>query len=92
MIRRATYENIGRALAYIRADITRSPLEAIPLPTAVEEKVAFNTLPNSVRMLFGISIAAAKRVEQYIETSGPRRRGADGQWFYTPLPTFAITR
>ncbi|MBV8795883.1 MAG: hypothetical protein JO136_13205, partial [Hyphomicrobiales bacterium] len=41
MIRRVTYENIGRALTYIRADIARSPLETIPLPTPVDEKVAF---------------------------------------------------
>ncbi|MBN9564265.1 MAG: hypothetical protein J0H14_26590 [Alphaproteobacteria bacterium] len=67
MARRATYENIGRALAYIRADITRSPLEEIPLPTAVDAKVAFNRLPDSVRHFFTISAAAAKRVEKYIK-------------------------
>jgi hypothetical protein len=81
MIRRATYENIGRALAYIRADITRSPLEAIPLPTAVQEKVAFNMLPDSVRYFFGISVAAARRVEKYIENQADPNEGsrmADG--------------
>lgn len=66
MIRRATYENIGRALTYIRADIDRSSLEDIPLPTAVEKKVTFNLLPDSVRHFFRISAAAAKRVEKYI--------------------------
>ncbi|HXT07620.1 MAG TPA: ABC-three component system protein [Roseiarcus sp.] len=76
MIRRATYENIGRALAYIRADITRSPLEAIPLPTALEEKVAYNVLPDSARLLFGISTAAAKRVEKYIEGQADPNEGA----------------
>lgn len=76
MIRRATYENIGHALAYIRADITRSPLEPIPLPTAVEEKVAFNMLPDSVRHFFGISAAAAKRVEKYIEDRADPDEGA----------------
>lgn len=32
MIRRVTYENIGRALAFIRADITQSPIAPVPLP------------------------------------------------------------
>lgn len=76
MIRRATYENIGRALAYIRADIIRSPLETIPLPTAVEEKVAFNMLPDSVRYFFSISAAAARRVEKYIEDQADPDEGA----------------
>lgn len=76
MIRRATYENIGRALAYIRADINRSPLEAIPLPTAIEKKVTFNMLPDSVRHFFGISAAAAKRVEKYIEDQADPNEGA----------------
>ena len=76
MIRRATYQNIGRALAYIRADINRSPLEVIPLPTAVEKKVAFNMLPNSVRHFFTISAAAARRVEKYIEDQADPSEGA----------------
>ena len=76
MIRRATYQNIGRALTYIRADITRSPLEAVPLPTAAEEKVSFNMLPDTVRLLFSISIAAAKRVEKYIEDQADPDEGA----------------
>jgi hypothetical protein len=76
MIRRATYANIGRALAYIRADITRSPLEPIPLPTAIDAKVAFNMLPDSVRHFFGISAAAAKRVEKYIEDRADPDEGA----------------
>jgi hypothetical protein len=75
MIRRATYENIGRALAYIRADINRSPLEVIPLPTAVEKKVAFNMLPDSVRHFLGISAAAAKRVERYIQDQADPNEG-----------------
>lgn len=66
MVRRATYENIGRALSYIRADIAHSPVESIPLPTEVEEKVAFNILPNSVLHFFQISTAAAERVKKYI--------------------------
>jgi hypothetical protein len=76
MIRRATYKNIGRALAYIRADITRSPLESIPLPTAIDAKAAFNMLPDSVRYFFGISAAAAKRVEKYIEDRADPDEGA----------------
>jgi hypothetical protein len=76
MIRRAAYENIGHALAYIRADITRAPLESIPLPTAVEEKVAYNLLPDSVRYFFGISAAAAKRVERYIADRADPDEGA----------------
>jgi hypothetical protein len=75
MIRRATYENIGRALTYIRADINRSSLEDIPLPTAVEKKVAFNMLPDSVRHFFGISAAAAKRVEKYIADQADPNEG-----------------
>jgi hypothetical protein len=66
MIRGATYENIGRALAYIRADITRSPIEPVPLPPDVDAKVAFNVLPDSVRHFFTISTAAADRVRHYI--------------------------
>lgn len=76
MNRRATYENIGRALAYIRSDIARSPLEPIPLPTAMDAKVAFNMLPESVRHFFGISAAAAKRVEKYIKDRADPDEGA----------------
>jgi hypothetical protein len=76
MTRRATYDNIGRALAYIRSDIARSPLEPIPLPTAIDAKVAFNLLPESVRHFFGISLAAAKRVERYIEDRADPEEGA----------------
>jgi hypothetical protein len=49
MTRRATYENIGRALAHIRANITRSPTEPVPLPHDVGAKVAFNMLPDTLR-------------------------------------------
>ena len=76
MIRRATYENIGRALAYIRGDIARSPLESIPLPTAIDTKVAFNMLPDSVRHFFGISAASAKRVGKYIADRADPDEGA----------------
>ncbi len=76
IVRRTTYENIGRALAFIRADITRSPLEPIPLPTKVEKKVAFNVLPDSVRHFFTISTAAAKRVETYIQSQADPLEGA----------------
>ncbi len=76
MIRRVTYANIGRALAYIRADISRSPLEDIPLPTAAEKKAAFNMLPDSVLHFFSISTAAAKRVEKYIEDQADPNEGA----------------
>ena len=76
MIRRTTYENIGRALAFIRADITRSPLESIPMPTAVDAKVCFNLLPDSVRQFFAISVAGAKRVEKYIEDRADPGEGA----------------
>ena len=76
MIRRATYENIGRALTYIRAEITRSPLESIPLPTGTDDKIAFNMLPDSVKHFFGISAAAAKRVEKYIEDRADPGEGA----------------
>jgi hypothetical protein len=66
MTRRATYQNIGRALAHIRADITRSPMEPVPLPPDVGAKVAYNMLPDSVRHFFTISTAAADHVRRYI--------------------------
>lgn len=76
MVRRITYENIGRALTYIRADLPRSTLESIPLPTAIDAKVAFNMLPDSVRHFFSISVAAANRVEKYIEGQADPGEGA----------------
>ena len=76
MVRRITYENIGRALAYIRADLPPSPLESIPLPTGVDAKVTFNMLPDSVRHFFSISVAAAKRVEEYIKDRADPDEGA----------------
>jgi hypothetical protein len=76
MVRRITYENIGRALTYIRADLPPSPLESIPLPTGIDAKVAFNLLPDSVRHFFGISVVAAKRVEKYIEDRADPDEGA----------------
>jgi hypothetical protein len=66
MIRRVTYQNIGRALAFIRADITQSPTAPVPLPPDVDEKVEFNVLPNSVRHFLTIGTAAADRVRRYI--------------------------
>lgn len=66
MIRRVTYENIGRALAFIRADITRSPMASVPLPPGVDRKVAFNMLPDSVRHFLTTGAAAADRVRHYI--------------------------
>jgi hypothetical protein len=66
MIHRVTYQNIGHALAFIRADITRSPLAAVPLPPDVDTKVAFNMLPGSVREFLRIGTAAADRVRRYI--------------------------
>jgi hypothetical protein len=76
MIRRATYQNIGRALAYIRGDLNRSPLEPIPLPTAMEKKVAFNMLPDNARHFFSMGAAAAKQVEKYIENQADPGEGA----------------
>jgi hypothetical protein len=66
MIRRVTYENIGRALAFIRADITQSPTASVPLPPDVDKKVAFNELPNSVRHFLTVGTTAADRVRRYI--------------------------
>jgi hypothetical protein len=66
MIRRVTYESIGHALAFIRADITQSPTAHVPLPPDVDDKVAFNLLPNSVRLFLTIGTAAADRVRRYI--------------------------
>jgi hypothetical protein len=76
MTRGATYENIGRALASIRADITRSPLASIPLPTATDYKIEFNLLPNNVKHFFGIGVAAAKHVENYIAYRADPEEGA----------------
>ncbi|MGJ0395382.1 MAG: ABC-three component system protein [Methylocystis sp.] len=66
MIRRVTYENIGRALAFIRADVTASPTEEINLPPDVDKKIAFNVLPHSVREFLIIGMRAADRVRHYI--------------------------
>jgi hypothetical protein len=66
MIRRVTYENIGRALAFIRAEITQSPMVSVPLPPDVGKKIAFNVLPDSVRHFLTIGTAAADRVRRYI--------------------------
>ena len=66
MIRRVTYESIGRALAFIRADVTASPTEEINLPPDVDKKIAFNVLPLSVREFLKIGIRAADRVRHYI--------------------------
>jgi hypothetical protein len=66
MIHRVTYENIGRALAFIRADITQSPLATVTVPPNVDAKVAFNMLPDSVRQFLRIGTAAADRVRRYI--------------------------
>jgi hypothetical protein len=66
MIRRVTYENIGRALAFIRADSTASPTELIPLPPDINTKIAFNILPASVRHFLTVGSTSADNVKNYL--------------------------
>ena len=66
MVRRVTYENIGHALAFIRADVTASPIEEIALPPDVDKKIAFNLLPLSVKEFLKIGMKAADRVGDYL--------------------------
>jgi hypothetical protein len=66
MIRRVTYENIGRALAFVRADSTDSPTALIPLPPDMGKKITFNLLPDSVRYFLTIGATSADRVKSYL--------------------------
>jgi hypothetical protein len=66
MIRRVSYENIGRALAFIRADSTASPTELIPLPPDINTKIAFNMLPDSVRHFLTVGATSADNVKNYL--------------------------
>jgi hypothetical protein len=66
MLRRVTYENIGRALAFIRADITRSPMETLELPPDADTKITFNLLPETARHFLKLGISAASRVRRYL--------------------------
>ncbi|WP_129221957.1 ABC-three component system protein [Lichenibacterium ramalinae] len=67
MIRRVTYANIGRALAFIRGDTTESPVSALSLPPDVEEKLAHNFLSGKVRHFLAIGGLGANRVREYIK-------------------------
>lgn len=66
MLRRVTYENIGRALAYVRANVTASPIEEINLPPDVDRKSDYNFLSGSVRQFLRVGIRAADRVRHYL--------------------------
>jgi hypothetical protein len=66
MIRRVRYENIGSALAFIRGELTLSPMVSVPLPPNTDRKISFNVLPDSVSHFLKIGTAAADRVRRYI--------------------------
>jgi len=66
MIRRVTYQNIGHALAFVRADAGPSPTAPIPPPPDIEHKIAFNLLPDSVRHFLAIGATSADRVRNYL--------------------------
>jgi hypothetical protein len=81
MIRNVTYANIGRALAFIRADIARSPLEPVLLPPPVQMKVEWNLLCHATRHFLAIGQIAAEKVRQYLRsyvTPEEAQRMADG--------------
>jgi hypothetical protein len=67
MIRRVTYENIGRALAFIRADLNRSPLERVVLPAEVDAKSDWNLLPPIVKHFLALGQTASERVRKYLQ-------------------------
>jgi hypothetical protein len=69
MIRNVTYVNIGRALAFIRADITRSPLEPILLPPPVQAKVKWNGLCPMTRQFLEIGQIGSENVRQYLRSN-----------------------
>jgi hypothetical protein len=66
MIRNVTYANIGQALAFIRADVERSPLEPVALPPDLYSKIAWNLLPSTSKHFLAIGQTAAERVRQYL--------------------------
>ncbi|KRQ01990.1 hypothetical protein [Bradyrhizobium manausense] len=64
VVRSTTYENIGRALAYIRGELATDPLVQIALPTAVEKKVEYNILPALVLHFLGVGQLGADQVRK----------------------------
>ena len=66
MVRRVTYANIGRALAFIRADSALMPTTLIELPPNIETKISYNLLPDSVRHFITIGLAASDCVKHYL--------------------------
>lgn len=66
VVRGTTYANIGRALIYIRGEISAVPFDPIKLPSKVEEKIEFNFLPKAARHFLGIGQLGADQVRRYL--------------------------
>lgn len=65
-MRRVTYSNIGRALSIIKRPEAGNPLEPVPLPPDVIEKIEWNALPHTARHFLAIGQAGASRVRGYL--------------------------
>jgi len=66
VIRGTTYENIGRALAFIRGEISAGSIVPIELPSTVEKKIEFNILPQTSRYFLGLGQLGADQVRKYL--------------------------
>jgi len=66
VVRGTTYENIGRALAYIRGGISVVPFVPIELPSTVEKKIEFNILPPAAHYFLGLGQLGADQVRKYL--------------------------
>lgn len=81
MVHYVTYENIGRALAYVRGHQETSELDPVALPPKVEHKAKYNLLSVSAKRFLGLGQSGAAHVQNYLSDQvdpAEAQRMADG--------------
>lgn len=81
MVRHVTYENIGRALAYVRGHQNQSGLEPVALPPKVEHKAKYNLLSAPPKQFLGVGQTGTAHVQNYLADQvdpAEAQRMADG--------------
>jgi hypothetical protein len=81
MVHYVTYENIGRALAYVRGHQERSELDPVDLPPKVDHKAEYNLLSVSAKRFLGVGQTGSVHVQNYLSDQvdpAEAQRMADG--------------
>ncbi|MDR6624474.1 ABC-three component system protein [Caulobacter segnis] len=81
MVRHVTYENIGRALTYVRGHQADSDLAPVSLPPPIDVKAQYNLLSAPAKRFLSVGQTGAAHVQRYLSDQvdpSEAQRMADG--------------